>query len=75
MVAPVSIRAEIVASNLTKVSFSISPSRILQSWNGWSTFFSLAKTVKALDPKVRRTTNKLVNFFVLRAFMSGRSYL
>lgn len=75
MVAPVSIRAESVASKLTKFNFSISPSRTLQSGRAWLTFFSSAKTVKALNPKVKRTTNKVVNFFVLRAFMSGRSYL
>ena len=75
MVAPVSMRAESVASNLTKFSFSISPSRVLQSERAGSTFFSSAKTVKVLNPKARRTTNKVVNFFVLRAFMSGRSYL
>ena len=75
MVAPVSMRAESVASNLTKFNFSISPSRVLQSERAGSTFFSSAKTVKALNPKAKRTTNKVVNFFVLIAFMSGRSYL
>ena len=75
MVAPVSIRAESVASNLTKFSFSISPSKILQSGRTWSMFFASAKTVKVSSPKARRTTNKVVNFFVLRVFMAGRSYL
>ena len=42
MVAPVSMRAESVASNLTKLT-SISPSRILQSERAGSTFFSQQK--------------------------------